>query len=455
MTAPLIAICDDEPAIRKTLAEILRDEHYDVQLCKSGEDLLEFLKRGERRLDAIMLDVWLPGIDGVETLTKLRELDYDMPVIMISGHATLESAVKATRLGAFDFLEKPLNLDRVVISLSNALKQNRLERTQHQLSLRIPKTQLIGESAPILSLKREIELAAQAPARVLILGESGSGKELAARLIHEYSQRANEPFIEMNCAAIPSELIESEMFGHVKGSFTGAIETRQGKFEEADRGTLFLDEIGDMSLMTQAKVLRVLQEQRFQRIGSNRTIAVDVRVIAATNKDLETEIEAGRFRKDLYYRLNVIPIVVPPLRERVEDIGILCRHFSASFAKEYGRLAPRFSPSAISMMASYSWPGNVRELRNVVERLMIMCRKDEVSADDLPSQITGKQQETMFSMAFDSLKDARDFFEKSYIEHQLDKFEGNVTKTAEALQIERSHLHRKLKQLGLKEDVEP
>lgn len=455
MPAPLIAICDDEPAIRKTLTEILEDEHYDVAACESGEQFIQFLKESERRVDAALLDVWLPGIDGVETLTLIRESGFDFPVVVISGHATLESAVRATRLGAFDFLEKPLNLDKVVISLSNALKQNRLERQQQQWSSRVPKTHMVGESQAVLNLRKEIELAAGSPARVLILGESGSGKELAARLVHELSDRAEEVFVEMNCAAIPAELIESELFGHVKGSFTGAIDNRQGKFEEADRGTLFLDEIGDMSLQTQAKVLRVLQEQRFQRIGSNRTIAVDVRVIAATNKDLEEEIAAGRFRKDLFYRLNVIPLMVPALRERLEDLLPLCRFFAAEFARAYGRRALHFTPDAIDAMKSYSWPGNIRELRNVVERLMIMCRKEQVEATDLPAQIGGRRQDPVLGTTFDSLREARDYFEKRYIESQLDRFEGNVTKTAESLQIERSHLHRKLKQLGIKEDSEP
>ncbi|MCB1044944.1 MAG: sigma-54-dependent Fis family transcriptional regulator [Acidobacteria bacterium] len=447
----LIAICDDEPAIRKTLAEILQDEHHDVTAVESGEELLGLLRSGEKRVDAIFLDIWLPGIDGVETLTQLKADGFDAPVIMISGHATLESAVKATRLGAFDFLEKPLNLDRVVISLNNALRQTKLDKRLNRLVNRLPKTQMIGDSTLIQQLKADIQLAAEAPARVLILGESGSGKELAARSIHELSPRRDEPFVEMNCAAIPEELIESELFGHVKGSFTGAIENRQGKFEEADRGTLFLDEIGDMSLQTQAKVLRVLQEQRFQRIGSNRTIAVDVRVIAATNKDLEQEIQAGRFRKDLFYRLNVIPITIPPLRERLSDLGPLCRHFAAEFAASYGRPALHFTPSAIEALTGYAWPGNVRELRNIVERLMIMCRKPEVTSADLPQATTGHTVLDPVFPEFSSLKDARDAFERSYIMAQLDRFDGNVTKTAEALQLERSHLHRKLKQLGIKD----
>jgi len=441
-----ILICDDEPAIRKTLSEILEDEGCRVDVADSGESLLHKLRKSEARVDAIILDVWLPGMDGVETLAKIRELGFATPVIVVSGHATLDTAVKATKLGAYDFLEKPLNLDKVTLTLGNALKQARLERRQAQLEAQLPAVEMIGESPAIRRLEEEIALAAPSRGRVLIYGESGSGKELAARMIHGLSDRAEEPFVEMNCAAIPEELIESELFGHVKGSFTGAHETRIGKFEQADGGTLFLDEIADMSLATQAKALRALQESCFQPVGSAKTVRVDVRVIAATNKDLEKEIEAGRFRQDLYFRLNVVPLTVPPLRERGEDTPLLCAHFAQKFAREYGRPPLSFTPAALAALSRFPWPGNVRELRNVVERLVIMSRQREIDVDHLPSQILGKASENEWFSGFDSLREAREQFEKKYIERSLRSHDGNITKTAEALKLERSNLHKKIKQ---------
>ena len=439
-----VMICDDEPSIRKTLAEILEDEAYEVLTAVSGEDLLHKLRKSNTRIDALLLDVWMPGMDGLETLAKVRELGFKIPVIVISGHATLDSAVKATKLGAFDFLEKPLNLDRVILTLRNALKQSALEKRQRQFEAQTPRMEMVGTG--VRALQDEIAMAAPSPGRVLILGESGSGKELAARLIHERSNRSDGPFVEMNCAAIPEELIESELFGHMKGSFTGAFETRQGKFDLADGGTLFLDEIADMSLNTQAKVLRVLQEQRFQPVGSSKMVHVDVRVIAATNKDLVKEIEDGRFREDLYYRLNVIPLHIPPLRERPEDIPALCAHFVKGFAKEYGRPSIVFTESSLAVLMQYRWPGNVRELRNVVERLMIMSKKPEIGVADLPPPIGGKSEEHLFMGHFSSLKEAREHFEKRYIVYQLQRHGGNITKTAEALKLERSNLHKKIKQ---------
>ncbi len=440
-----ILICDDEPAIRKTLSEILQDEGCRVETADSGEALINLLRKSETRVDAIILDVWLPGMGGVEALAKIREMGHQTPVVVISGHATLDSAVQATKLGAFDFLEKPLNLDKVILTVANALKQARLERRQAQLEAQLPQTEIIGESPAIRELKDQIARAAPSRGRVLIFGESGSGKELAARLIHRMSDRADEPFVEMNCAAIPEELIESELFGHIKGSFTGALETRQGKFVQADGGALFLDEIADMSLNTQAKALRALQEQRFQPIGSAKTVRVDVRVIAATNKNLEKEIEAGRFREDLYYRLNVVPIIIPPLRERAEDIPLLCRHFSDEFAAAYGRRPIVFAEAAIDALMGYRWPGNVRELRNMVERLVIMSREDLIDLGDLPEQVCGKSSDDALFSGFGSLKEARDHFEKRYIEHSLRRHDGNITKTAEALKLERSNLHKKIK----------
>jgi len=441
-----ILICDDEPSIRKTLAEILEDEGYRVKAVESGEALLNHLHRSDTRVDAILLDVWLPGMGGVETLEALRQKGYRVPVIVISGHATLDLGVKATKLGAFDFLEKPLNLDKVVLTLKNALHQSRLEKRKAQLEADLPQVEMVGVSPAMLRLKEDIAMAAPSPSRVLILGESGSGKEVAARLIHVQSKRANEAFVEMNCAAIPEELIESELFGHMKGSFTGAIDTKQGKFEQADGGTLFLDEIADMSLQTQAKVLRVLQEQRFQPVGGTKTLQVDVRVIAATNKDLEKEIEAGRFREDLYYRLSVIPLRLPPLRERLEDLQPLCDYFIAEFAKSYGRPAIEIQADAFEVMTSYRWPGNVRELRNVLERLMIMSRSPRISANQLPAQIRDGESPSVWLRPYDSLRDAREDFEKRYIEYQLRRCDGNITKTADALKLERSHLHKKIKQ---------
>lgn len=449
MSRSRILICDDEPAICKTLSEILEDEGYEVESVDSGESLVSRLVRGEKTVDALLLDVWLPGMDGVEALGRIRELGFEIPVIVISGHATLDQAIQAVKIGAYDFLEKPLNLDKVILTLGNALKQSKLERKKKQLEAGLPRVEMIGDSEVMQRLKEDIELAAPSKGRVLILGESGAGKEVAARMIHALSDRADEAFIEMNCAAIPENLIESELFGHEKGSFTDAKEKRVGKFELADRGTLFLDEIADMSLATQAKVLRILQEQRFQPVGSGKTIQVDVRVIAATNKDLEEEIREGRFREDLYFRLNVVPLVVPPLRERPDDIEPLCRYFLNVFSKEHGKPAIWFEDGALAMLKRYRWPGNIRELRNLIERLMIMTRKPLVSIGDLPRHITGDEGVEWVFADYGSLKEARDDFEKKFIAYHLKKNQGNVTKTAELLKIERSNLHKKIKQFEI------
>ncbi len=441
-----LLICDDEPSIRKTLSEILEDEGFEVASVDSGEALLHKLRKAERRVDAVLLDVWLPGLDGVETLSKMRELGFDMPVIIISGHATLDFAVRATKLGAFDFLEKPLNLDKVVLTLGNALKQSRLEKRQEQMEAQRPSVVMAGSGPALQRLREDIALAAPSNGRVLLLGESGSGKELAARQIHSQSDRTEGPFVEMNCAAIPEELVESELFGHMKGSFTGAHENRKGKFELADGGTLFLDEIADMSASSQAKVLRVLQEQRFQPVGSAKTVHVDVRVIAATNKDLEREIAEGRFREDLYYRLSVIPIRIPPLRDRIEDIPELCAHFAEHYARAYGRQPIRFTDEALVQLKGYRWPGNVRELQNMMERLIIMSRKRELDVSDLPHQVRDRNADDLYLGEYDSLKQAREDFERRYIEHMLKVHGGNITRTADALKLERSNLHKKIKQ---------
>src|SRR6266540_2425271 len=377
-----ILIVDDEPGVRTALTGVLHDEGYDVESVASGEACLERLARGA--VDLIVLDVWLPGMDGLATLARLRERQVDAQVVLISGHGNIESAVSAIKLGAFDFVEKPLSLDKTVLVIRNALHQRHLEAENRALRARVDRTQtMVGESYAMRQLREQVAMAAPTNGRVLIYGENGTGKELVARTIHALSRRRSNAFVEVNCAAIPEELIESELFGHVRGAFTGAVADRRGKFEVADGGTIFLDEIGDMSLKTQAKVLRVLQEQTMEAVGGTARIKVDARVLAATNKDLQVEIRTGRFREDLYFRLNVIPIFVPPLRERQEDIPLLADHFMAEFAREYGRRIKRFEPGARVALQQYPWPGNVRELRNVIERLMIMVFGDTIAPGDL------------------------------------------------------------------------
>ena len=379
---PTILIVDDEPGVRTALSGVLRDEGYEVEAVSSGEACLDRVTRGA--VDLIVLDVWLPGMDGLDTLARLRERQVDAQIVLISGHGNIESAVRAIKLGAFDFVEKPLSLDKTVLVVRNALRQRRLEAENRALRARVDRNlTMVGESYAMRQLREQVAMAAPTNGRVLIYGENGTGKELVARTIHGLSRRRAAVFIEVNCAAIPEELIESELFGHVRGAFTGAVADRRGKFEAADGGTIFLDEIGDMSLKTQAKVLRVLQEQTMEAVGGSARIKVDVRVLAATNKDLQAEIRAGRFREDLYFRLNVIPIFVPALRERPDDIARLADHFMAEFAREYGRRIKTFEPDAVSALQRYGWPGNVRELRNVIERLMIMVPGDTISAADL------------------------------------------------------------------------
>src|SRR5438067_647413 len=379
---PTILVVDDEPGVRSALSGVLRDEGYAVEAVPSGEACLDRVTRGG--VDLIVLDVWLPGMDGLATLARLRERQVDAQVVLISGHGNIESAVRAIKMGAFDFVEKPLSLEKTVLVVGNALRQQRLEAENRALRARVDRTQtMVGESHAMRQLREQVAMAAPTNGRVLIYGENGTGKELVARTIHALSRRRSGAFVEVNCAAIPEELIESELFGHVRGAFTGAVADRRGKFETADGGTLFLDEIGDMSVKTQAKVLRVLQEQTLEAVGSTTRIKVDVRVLAATNKDLQAEIRAGRFREDLYFRLSVIPIFVPPLRERPEDVPLLADHFMAEFAREYGRRIKTFEPGAVEVLRQYAWPGNVRELRNVIERLMIMVPGDSISASDL------------------------------------------------------------------------
>src|SRR5687767_9929120 len=367
---PSVLIVDDEAGVRSALSGVLRDEGYAVDAVDSGEACLDRVARVP--YDVVVLDIWLPGMDGLATLTRLRERRMDSPVVMISGHGNIESAVRAIKLGAFDFVEKPLSLEKTVLVVGNAVRQRRLEAENRALRAHVDKRlTMVGESYLMAQLREQVAMAAPTNGRVLIFGENGTGKELVARSIHSLSRRRNAPFIEVNCAAIPEELIESELFGHMKGAFTGAVADRRGKFELADGGTLFLDEIGDMTLKTQAKVLRAVEDQSFQPIGAPAPVRVDVRVIAATNKNLPNEIAAGRFREDLFYRLNVIPFFVPPLRDRREDIPLLSRYFMRLFSVEHGRAPKEFVAEAMDLMVDYSWPGNVRELRNEIERLVI------------------------------------------------------------------------------------
>src|SRR3989449_2159089 len=379
---PSILIVDDEPGVRSALGGVLRDEGYEVDAVESGESCLDRLTR--QTYDVVVLDIWLPGMDGLATLARMRERQIEAQVVIISGHGNIESAVRAIKMGAFDFVEKPLSLDKTVLVVRNALRQRRLEAENQALRARVDAQHtLVGDSYAIQQLREQVAMAAPTNGRVLIFGENGTGKELVARNIHALSRRRAGPFVEVNCAAIPEELIESELFGHVRGAFTGAVADRRGKFEASHGGTIFLDEIADMSLKTQAKVLRVLQEQVMEPVGGTNRIRVDARVVAATNKDLQAEIRTGQFREDLYFRLNVIPIFVPPLRERQEDIPLLADHFMAEFAQEYGRRLKRLDAGAAKTLQRYSWPGNVRELRNVIERLMIMVPGDTIANSDL------------------------------------------------------------------------
>jgi two-component system nitrogen regulation response regulator NtrX len=443
------------------LSGVLRDEGYAVEAVSSGEACLERVARGG--IDLIVLDVWLPGMDGLATLARLRERQIDAQVVLISGHGNIESAVRAIKMGAFDFVEKPLSLEKTVLVIRNALHQRHLEAENRALRARVDRhLTMVGESYVMRQLREQVAMAAPTNGRVLIYGENGTGKELVARTIHALSRRRSGAFVEVNCAAIPEELIESELFGHVRGAFTGAVSDRRGKFEVADGGTIFLDEIGDMSLKTQAKVLRVLQEQTLEAVGGTSSIKVDARVLAATNKDLQAEIRAGRFREDLYFRLNVIPIFVPALRERQEDIPLLAEHFTAEFAREYGRRVKKFDRSAVGVLQRYPWPGNVRELRNVIERLMIMVPGDTISAADLSFlDPSGLQRAAVIDAPAErlTLHEARDRFERDLILRTLAEQQGNMSRTAEVLGVERSNLYRKMKAFGIapsrKTDEEP
>lgn len=439
-----ILVVDDEESILETVSGILEDEGYEVITAPSGKEGIKQFK--ETSPDVVLLDVWLPDTDGLEVLRAIKEDADTTSVIMISGHSNIEKAVEAIKLGAYDFLEKPLSLEKVIIPINNALEKQRLERENIELRNTISKKwEIIGESPAMKTIKHEIATAGASQSRVIIFGESGTGKELVARSLHEASDRKDRDFIEVNCAAIPQELIESELFGHEKGSFTGASDRKKGKFELAHRGTLFLDEIGDMSMTTQAKVLRIIETQEFQSVGGSKKIKVDVRIVAATNKDLFKEIKNANFREDLYFRLNVIPINMPPLRERKEDIPLLVEHFLTSLARQYGQKKKIISKPALNSLMGYEWPGNVRELRNTIERFVIMNPTDIIDVVDISSS-----KETVIDMSGDrTLKDAREEFEKEFILKKLQENSWNISKTSEILEIERSNLHRKMKALGI------
>jgi two-component system, NtrC family, nitrogen regulation response regulator NtrX len=442
-----VLVVDDEAGIRESLSSILADEGYLVEAVGSAEQALE--RAAAADLEVVLLDVWLPGIDGLEALSRLQSLPRPPAVIMISGHGTIETAVRATKLGAFDFIEKPLSLQKITVLVRNAMQQRRLQDENQSLRVELRhRYQVIGDSVPMKALRQQIAVTAPTNGRVLIYGESGVGKELVARALHAASLRSKGPFIELNCAAIPEELIESELFGHVKGSFSGASEDKIGKFEKANGGTLFLDEIGDMSLRTQSKVLRVLEDQRFEPVGSPQAVAVDVRVVAATNKNLETEISRGAFRQDLFYRLNVIPFFVPPLRERLRDIPTLANHFLHEFSVAYGKKVRELTDAAMDVLLRYPWPGNVRELRNLVERLVIVCPQARIEPHHLPPELFRGAAESP-QHPYNTLHEARSAYEREFILRKLQEHRWNMTQTAAALGLERSHLYRKMKTLGI------
>jgi len=448
-----VLIVDDEVSILQSLSGILLDEGYGISTASSGDEAIDQAKKDPP--DLVLLDVWMPGTDGLAVLEQIKKLSPQIPVIIISGHGTIETAVKATRMGAFDFLEKPLSIDRVLVSIQNAIEFSRLEEENRILRKKAHRTSRItGNSTAVLALREQIMRAAPTNATVLITGENGTGKELAARLIHMSSRRSNRPMIEVNCAAIPEELIESELFGHEKGAFTGAHERRKGKFDSANGGTLFLDEIGDMSLRTQAKILRIIQEQVFERVGGSHSVQVDVRIVAATNKELRQEIELGRFRQDLYYRLNVIPIFVPPLRERLEDIPLLVENFAAEIAGESALGKKIIDPSIYPILQNYSWPGNIRELKNFIERLIIMTPGQRIGPEELPAEFQQLSRAIAGEVSYfqcQTLKEARSCFERDYLLKKLEENNWNISVTAGHIGLERTHLHRKLKALGIKE----
>ncbi len=447
-----ILVVDDERSIRETLSDLLEDEGYEVEVVGTGEECLDRL--AVKTYAVVLLDIWLPGIDGIETLGRIGGIESPgRPiVVMISGHGTVESAVRATKLGAHDFLEKPLSVDRVLLAVRNAVQHRSLMAQNASLRDRIGANhRIIGSSVPMQAVRQEIELMAPANGRVLIYGESGTGKELVAHAIHEASPRSAGRFVLVNCAAIPEDHIESELFGHARGALASSDESRTGKFQLADGGTLFLDEVGDMSLRTQAKVLRVIEEQRFEPVGAGAAVQVDVRVIAATNKNLEEEIAKGNFREDLFYRLNVVPFHVPALRDRLEDIPVLAQHFLDHFSTTYGRKRKRLKQGAIDALVSRPWPGNVRELKNLMERIVILSDATEIDVRQLPDPKPGGRSTRPQSLGFSSLREARDAYEREYVERTLEATNGNVTKASAVLGLERSNLHRKMRALGIRQ----
>lgn len=441
-----ILIVDDEESIRTSLSGVLSDEGYTVFSAADGAEALELVETERPHL--ILLDIWMPQIDGIEVLKKLKEDFPEVAVVMVSGHGNIETAVKATKLGAYDFIEKPLSIEKVVITIDHALRQRHLEKEISLYKQRFDKTvTIVSESDVMKNLLAEIERVAPTDSYVMITGENGTGKELVARQLFALSMRTEGQFVEVNCAAIPEELIESELFGYEKGAFTGAVGKKSGKFDMADGGTIFLDEIGDMSLKTQAKILRILQEQSFVRVGGNKSIKVDVRVIAATNRDLLAMIKDGTFREDLFFRLNVIPLVVPPLRERLEDVPVLANYFIDEFSREDTRLKKTIDDKAMKLLNLYHWPGNVRELKNLIERLIIMSPGDIIGLEDIPLYIKkGMDLEPGDNLFYhDNIKEARENFESLFIEKKLKENDNNISKTAKTLGIERSHLHKKIK----------
>ncbi len=457
MTTRRILVVDDEPGIRQALGQLLEYEGYEVHTAAGGADGITLFEKVRPQL--VFLDVKMAGLDGLEVLKRLRLLDGHALVVMISGHATIQTAVEATQLGAYDILEKPLDTDRVLVLLRNAFETRALTEENERLRQTIEsRYEIVGKTYAIRALLDRIDKVAATPARVLITGENGTGKELVARAIHRGSPRAKKPFVEVNCAAIPSELIESELFGHMKGSFTGAISDRAGKFEQADHGTLFLDEIGDMSLAAQAKVLRVLQDGVVTRIGGNKPIQVDVRVLAATNKALEAEIASGRFREDLFYCLNVVPITVPPLRERREDIEQLVIHFLRQFAARDGLPARAISDEALGRLTELDWPGNVRELRNTIERLVILANAPTIAAADIDRLVGTRSEEPaglgnlVDCTTFEEFKQAA---ERAFLVAKLRAFDWNVSETARALDMPRSNLYKKIERYGLTREIAP
>jgi len=446
---PSILIVDDEPSILQTLSGLLADEGFEVTTAANGYEALKIID--SESPDLVLLDIWMPGIDGIETLKEIKKDNPTVQVIIITGHGTIETAVNATKLGAYDLIEKPLSIDKVIVAINNALNFRRLEEENKYLRKKsLEKNSINGDSLKTRELKKNIAKAAPTDTWILIIGENGTGKELVARTIHHLSSRADQSLIDVSCAAIPEDLIESELFGHEKGVFSETTTKKIGKFELASGGTIFLDEIGDMSLKTQAKILRVLQEQKIQRVGGSRTISVNVRVIAASNKNLEEEIEKGRFREDLFYRLNVFPIEVPPLRQRASDISALVDTFLEEFAVLNRSKRKKITPAALDLLSKYAWPGNVRELKNLVERLAIMVDTDAIDVKDIPdayNQDACQEPDLTGAHLFqgDDLREAKLAFEKEFINLKLAEHQNNVTKTAETIGVGRSYLHKKIK----------